>query len=133
MFSLYRGSGAGTKDAAQKAVHRPQMSLLAWSSHEQPRPKPRSIAQQGHIPVPVTSGSPSDLPGSWDLRLWRNLWLAERLAGRWRPEGKVMEGKSFEVLTEEGCHRLLHNNTATVGRVGSSVAAVLEILPVTSP
>ena len=40
-----------------------------------------------------------------------------------------MRGATLEVLTEEECYALLRD-VATVGRVGVSVAAVPEILPV---
>jgi nitroimidazol reductase NimA-like FMN-containing flavoprotein (pyridoxamine 5'-phosphate oxidase superfamily) len=41
-----------------------------------------------------------------------------------------MRGTTLEVLTEEECYALLRENVATVGRVGVSVGAVPEILPV---
>jgi len=38
-----------------------------------------------------------------------------------------MEGKSFNFLTEEECHRLLHDNTATVRWVGPPATAVPKL------
>jgi uncharacterized protein len=41
-----------------------------------------------------------------------------------------MPGTTLEVLTELECRRLLQENTATVGRIGVSVEAIPQILPV---
>lgn len=41
-----------------------------------------------------------------------------------------VEGTTLDVLTEQECYRLLRQHATAVGRVGVSVAAVPEILPV---
>lgn len=47
-----------------------------------------------------------------------------------REGGQEMAGTTLETLTTEECYRLLYDNAASVGRVGVSVQAIPEILPV---